>query len=104
MRQQGYLWVTTTDAGARRQARLVEQQRGWGMGDVELMDGDSARRRFPHLGGNVLSARYRAGDGWLAPRRLTAAYAEGADRAAFVTDTAVTSIVVEGGRVAGVRT
>src|SRR5688500_3527817 len=41
--QRGYLWVTTSDEGARRQARLGEQQRDWGLADAELLDGDAAR-------------------------------------------------------------
>src|SRR6266540_806791 len=43
VRQQGYLWLTTTAEGAERQRRLVERQRAWGVGDVDLLDGDEAR-------------------------------------------------------------
>jgi hypothetical protein len=42
LRQPGYLWLTTTDEGRHKQAELVEQQRGWGLTDVELLDGDAA--------------------------------------------------------------
>src|SRR6266498_2452943 len=38
VRQQGYLWLTTTAEGAERQRRLVERQRAWGVGDVGLLD------------------------------------------------------------------
>src|SRR6266498_1047019 len=43
VRQQGYLWLTTTAEGAERQRRLVERQRAWGV------DVDEARRAFPFL-------------------------------------------------------
>ena len=31
IKRQGYLWCTTEQEGAKRQARLVELQRGWGL-------------------------------------------------------------------------
>jgi sarcosine oxidase subunit beta len=70
LRHQGYLFVASSDEGARAQAALVDAQRSWGLADVELLDGGEARRRFPYLGKNVVNARYRQGDGWLEPRRL----------------------------------
>jgi sarcosine oxidase subunit beta len=70
LRHQGYLFVASTQEGARAQASLVEAQRKWGLTDVELLDGGEARRRFPYLGENAVNARYRQGDGWLEPRRL----------------------------------
>ena len=50
-------------------------QHGWGLDDVELLTGDEARYRFPYLSPAVRQARYRAGDGWLDPTRLTLGYA-----------------------------
>ena len=70
LRHQGYLFVASTDEGARMQRSLVEAQRQWGLADVELLDAGEARRRFPYLARNVVNARYRQGDGWLEPRRL----------------------------------
>src|SRR6266511_149294 len=62
VRQQGYLWLTTTAEGAERQRRLVERQRAWGVGDVDLLDGDEARRAFPFLAKEVVQARFRAAE------------------------------------------
>ena len=106
LRQQGYLWLTTRDETVRRQRELVAQQRAWGLDDVEWLEGDEARRRFPYLAPDVLGARYRSGDGWLEPRRLLMGYVRAASArgATFVTDTAVTGIAIAGGRVRGVRT
>jgi glycine/D-amino acid oxidase-like deaminating enzyme len=103
LRQQGYLWLATSDETVRRQRELVVGQRGWGLDDVELLSGDEARARFPYLAPEVLGARYRAGDGWLDPRRLLMGYAL-ASQASFVLDTAVTGITLRGGRVVGVET
>ncbi|HUS17849.1 MAG TPA: FAD-dependent oxidoreductase, partial [Chloroflexia bacterium] len=103
LRQQGYLWLTTTTEGAQRQARLVARQHEWGLTDVELMDGAAARARFPYLAPAVLSARYRAGDGWLDVRKLTMGYAA-ASGARFLTRTTATGFDVAGGKIRGVQT
>jgi sarcosine oxidase subunit beta len=104
--QPGYLWVTTTQQGAARQRALVERQRGWGLTDVELLDGDEARRRFPYLAPEVVGARYRAGDGFLEPRRVTMAFAAAAAArgALFCLETPATGFRLAGDRVVGVET
>lgn len=101
--QQGYLWLATTQQSVRRQHELVAEQRGWGLADVELLDGDEARRRFPYLSEDVLGARYRRGDGWLDVRKLLMGYIC-ASHAPLVLETTATGIEVAGGRVRGVRT
>src|SRR3954471_17683898 len=40
LRQQGYLFCTTDEAGMRRQQEWVTLQHGWGLDDVELLPGD----------------------------------------------------------------
>ena len=50
VRQQGYLWLTTEAGMAAQQRELVAMQHGWGQTDVELLDGDEVRRRFPYVG------------------------------------------------------
>lgn len=101
--QQGYLWLARREETLQRQRELVAQQREWGLNDVELLDGDEARRRFPYLGENILGARYRAGDGWLDVRKLLMGYAI-ASGATFVVEAEVTGILVAGGRARGVST
>ena len=104
--QQGYLWLATRDETVHHQREVVEQPRAWGLDDVEWLDGDEARGRFPYLAPGVVGARYRASDGWLDPRQLLMGYAKAASSrgATFVTDTAVTGIATAGGRVCAVRT
>ena len=103
LQRQGYLWLTTTEAGAARQRALVERQRVWGLDDVELLSGDEARRRFPYLSPAVVGARFRQGDGFLEPRRVTMAFAE-ASGAAICLGTPATDFELAGDRVVGVRT
>ena len=69
--QPGYLWVTTSESRAVEQRRLVARQHSWGQTDIELLTGDEAGRSFPYLSRDVVSARYRADDGFADPRALT---------------------------------
>lgn len=103
LRRQGYLFCATSPAGAERQREWVRALHGWGVTDVELLSGDEARYRFPYLGPAVLQARYRAGDGWLDPKRLTFGYAR-ASGATFCLETPATGFERAGDRVVGVRT
>jgi sarcosine oxidase subunit beta len=103
VRQQGYLWVTTEEQRAEVQHRLVEMQRGWELHDVELLDGDDARRRFPFLGREVIQARFRAGDGLLDPKGLTLGLAA-ASGAAVVPRCEVTGFGLQEGRLTAVET
>ncbi len=101
--RQGYLWVTTTSEGEARQRKLVEMQHGWGLKDVELLSSDEARRRFPYLAPEVLSARFRQNDGWLDVKRVTMGFAA-ASGALFVLETAATGFEIQAGRLQGVHT
>jgi sarcosine oxidase subunit beta len=103
LRQQGYLWLTTSEAAVARQRDLVARQHTWGLTDVEWLTGDEARYRFPYLAPGIVGARWRAGDGWLDVRRLTMGYAA-ASGATFVPATAVTGFDLAGGRLRGVQT
>jgi sarcosine oxidase subunit beta len=103
IRQQGYLWLTTTAEGAVRQRRLVEAQHRWGQRDIALLGGDEVRRRFPYVGENVVQARFRAGDGFLDPKALTLGLLQ-ASGAAVAVDCAVTGFRVAGGRLVAVET
>ncbi|MCC6178958.1 MAG: FAD-binding oxidoreductase [Chloroflexi bacterium] len=103
LRQQGYLFCTTDEAGMRRQHEWVERQRTWGLDDVEILPGDEVRYRFPYVGPNILQARYRAKDGWLKPKALTIGYAI-ASGATICLDTPATGFEHQRGRLVGVRT
>jgi sarcosine oxidase subunit beta len=95
--------VALTEEGARAQAELVAGQRSWGLTDVELLDGEEARRRFPYLSPDIKNARFRQADGWLQPRRLALELAR-QSQAAFRTGVTVTGFINGNDRVRGVVT
>jgi sarcosine oxidase subunit beta len=103
VRQQGYLFATTSDERAAWQRGLVERQHGWGLDDVEVLDGDEVRRRFPYVSPEVVQARYRAGDGFLDPKALTLGLAAGSG-APVAVDCRVTGFVLDGDRLTAVAT
>ena len=103
LRRQGYLWCTTDATRAQWQRDLVQKQHGWGQSDIEYLEGDEVRNRFPHVSPEVLAARYRADDGFLDPKEVTLGFtaASGAD---VVTGCEVTGLRVEGERLTSVQT
>ena len=103
IRKQGYLFCATTEAGAQHQRHFVQALHGWGVDDLELLNGDEARYRFPYLGPDIIQARFRQGDGWLDPKALTFGYAR-ASGATICLQTPATGFELHGERVAGVRT
>jgi sarcosine oxidase, subunit beta len=103
VRQQGYLWLTTCEDGVRRQRRLVRAQHAWGQTDIELLDADETRRRFPFVGNNVLQARFRQSDGFLDPKQLTMGLAATAGTS-VLTYCPVTGFRIDHGRIRGVVT
>lgn len=103
VRQQGYLWLTAEEDGVARQRRLVARQHRWGQTDIEALDGDETRRRFPFVGPNVRGARFRQGDGFLDPVALARGLAA-ASGAPIVTGCGVTGFRSRGGCLTGVET
>lgn len=103
LRQQGYLWCTTAPERAGWQRQLVHKQHSWGQKDIEFLDGDEVRSRFPHVSGEVVAARFRAGDGFLDPKEVALGFAA-ASGATVVTGCGVTGLRVAGGRLTGVET
>jgi sarcosine oxidase, subunit beta len=103
IRKQGYLFCATTPAGAEHQRHFADALHGWGVADLELLDGDEARYRFPYLSQAIVQARFRQGDGWLDPKRLTLGYAR-ASQATICLETPAIGFDRRGDRVIGVRT
>ncbi len=103
IRQQGYLWLATEPTTAARQRELVAMQHAWGQDDIELLDGDDLRARFPYVGANVRQARFRQGDGFLDPKQITMGFAA-ASGAPIAVSCGVTGFRVVGGRLTGVET
>ena len=116
LRPQGYLFCARDEDGAARQRELVARQHAFGLTDVELLDGDEVRRRFPYVADSVVSARFRAGDGFIDQVRLAWGYAlaasggpgverpAGAADATFVLGQRVSGLRIVGGRIVAVET
>jgi sarcosine oxidase, subunit beta len=103
LRQQGYLFLTTQADGPARFRARVETQQALGLDDVEYLDGDEARRRFPFVTGPVTAATWRAKDGWLSAHEAAYGFAA-ASGAAQATGVTVTDFRRDGERVIGVET
>ena len=117
IRQQGYLFCSRTDASVAKGRALVELQRSFGLTDVELLDGDAARARWPYLAPEILQVRFRAGDGFIDQVALARGYAAASSHAAriagatpggharYLLDTSVNGFLRDGnGGVIGVET
>jgi len=101
--ERGYLWLTTDEDVAARQRSLVQRLHGWGQEDVEVVEGDEVRRRWPWVSPDVVQARWRARDGFLDTKRLTFGLVEGSG-ADVVTSCEVTGFTVDGDALVGVET
>src|SRR6266849_6565903 len=97
-------------ASSEERMEELRRQAGWaktfGLA-LELVSAEEAARLFPPVSvEGVLGAAYLPSDGYIDPSQLTFALAEGARRhgAELFTNTRVTGIGVERGRVTGVET
>jgi sarcosine oxidase subunit beta len=116
LRPQGYLFCTTDPGALERQRRMVERQHAFGLADVELLTGDETRSRFPHVGPDVIGARFRAKDGFIDQVRVALGYAlaasngtgverpAGTSNATFCLGERATGLRVAGNRVVAVET
>ena len=102
-RPQGYLYATTDPQQAKAYKELVEAQHKCGLTDVELLNGDEARIRFPYLGPQVIAARYRVGDGWLSVHEMLYGFVKGS-QAQFFLQTLAIGIICDRKGVAAVET
>jgi sarcosine oxidase subunit beta len=82
--QQGYLFVTSAADGPQKLQDRVRRQHSWGLTDVEYLDGDEARRRFPYLGPLVTAATFRQRDGWVSAHEVTYGFARGSKARIFL--------------------
>jgi glycine cleavage system aminomethyltransferase T/glycine/D-amino acid oxidase-like deaminating enzyme len=97
-------------ASSEERMEEISRQAGWAKTfglPLELISPGEAQELFPPMSvDGVLGAAYLATDGYIDPSQLTFALAEGARRrgAEIATNTRVTDIRVQGGRVTGVET
>ena len=82
LHQQGYLFLTTSQAGADRMRARVAIQHAAGLDDVELLTGDEVRRRFPYAAAEeIVAGTFRQRDGWLAAHEAATGFARASARA-----------------------
>jgi glycine oxidase len=100
----GSLHLAFDEAGEARLLRRAEWQRQAGL-ELEVLGGAEVREAEPNLAPVVRRALYVPGDRWLDNVRLTRALAASAVArgASLLTGRPATGLVVDGGRVAGVR-
>jgi 4-methylaminobutanoate oxidase (formaldehyde-forming) len=97
-------------ASSEERMEELRRQAGWAKTfglTLELISAEEAQRLFPPMSTEgVLGAAYLPTDGYIDPSQLTFALAEGARRhgAELYTNTRVTAISTERGRVTGVET
>ncbi|MCL6432139.1 MAG: FAD-binding oxidoreductase [Anaerolineae bacterium] len=104
LKQQGYLFVSGAEDGPRVLRERVELQRQHGLDDVEYLDGDEVRRRFPYIGPRATAGTFRARDGWLSTHALTYGMARATAGGRFWLRTEATGLIVDGHGVAAVET
>ncbi len=105
-REVGSLRLASTQERMEELARQAGWAKTFGL-PLELISADEAQRLFPPMTAEgVLGAAFLPTDGYIDPSQLTFALAEGARRggAEIETNTRVTGIAVERGRVTGVET
>jgi 4-methylaminobutanoate oxidase (formaldehyde-forming) len=102
----GSLRLASTEERMEELARQAGWAKTFGL-PLELVSAEEAQRLFPPVSTDgVLGAAYLPTDGYIDPSQLTFALAEGARRrgAEIATNTRVTAIEVESGRVRGIET
>ncbi len=103
-RPTGGMCLVETEAELAAVRRFVVEQRATGL-DVELLDGDEARRREPELSERVIAATYSPADAQVNPYGLTFAFlrAARAGGAQVLTGRPAVGIRVDRGRVEAVQ-
>lgn len=102
----GYLFLLTNEPDLRKFKHNVAMQNRLGV-PTELLSAEEVRRRVPQIeADDVLAGTYNPGDGLADPNGVVSGYVRAARRQGVqaFSDVAVTDIVSEGGRIAGVET
>jgi sarcosine oxidase subunit beta len=105
-RQIGQLLLAENEEEAARLVPFVQSQQALGFDDIRLVDRAELRSIAPGLAPQVVAGSYSPADGQADPARTTRAFATAAERygARYRLDTTCTALLVERGRVVGVRT
>lgn len=102
----GYLFLLTNERDVTAFRHNIALQNSLGV-PTEWLSGDEVRRRLPQLAAeDVLAATFHAGDGLADPNGVVAGYISAGRRLGIkaLTETAVTRILTQNGRISGVQT
>jgi sarcosine oxidase subunit beta len=105
-RQGGNLLLATNELEAEQLKSFVIEQHQMGFTDVEWLDAQETHERVAHLRPHIVASSYSPADGQADPRLTVQAFVHAAQRlgAVFWFRTNVLSLLVEGGKVGGVKT
>lgn len=106
-RHVGCLDIATSEEEFEFLKELIAIQRSQGDDEIQLLDKEDTIACMPTLNRDlVFGSRYRPSDGNLAPYKMCAAFAQGAQKygARILTYTKVEKILIENDRVIGVQT
>lgn len=101
--QNGYLFASTEEMDVPLFADRVARQKAAGVSELELLDGEEIRYRFPWMSDEIKTGTYRRADGWIDSVLAATHFAE-ASGASIALNVGVTGISTTGGAVAGVQT
>jgi glycine/D-amino acid oxidase-like deaminating enzyme len=104
VRQHGYLFCGFNQPQANTLKKEVEHLHRTGLTHVEFLDAAEVAYRFPWLGQNVVAAKFDPQAGSLDSNGLIQQYVRNAPSARILLGVQETRILVEQGRIAGVRT
>lgn len=104
IKQHGYLYIALTEAQAAKFKADVAQLHSIGVSQMEYLDADAVRQRFPWVGERVTAAKFDPTAGWLDSHALIYRMAQRATHAKILLDISHVEIIVDGGKVVGVKT
>ena len=101
--QNGYLFASTDELDIPMFADRVARQQSAGVTELELLDGDEIRYRFPWMSDQITIGTFRKSDGWIDSVLAATHFAE-ASGASIALNASVTGVSSSGGKVTGVET
>lgn len=104
IRQNGYLWLAMDETEAVALKASVDLLHLWGITHAQYLTADDVRHAYPWLPPHITGAKFDPVAGWLNSDFLANRFAARTQKTRFLMDTQAQAILIEGGRVTGVRT
>lgn len=104
IKQHGYLYCGFNQREADCLKSEVESLKRTGFSHIEFLDRDEVAYRYPWLGCNVVAAKVDPHAGWLDSNSLINLFVKSTKKADVLTGVAESKIIVENGKIVGVKT